>query len=77
MSGGSGFEICKMIGQNQANTADGNVDINVLARLGAIVEATRVAVAHVMRISGNAISIRTPWRPTCHVIPHTHISTPG
>jgi hypothetical protein len=45
-------------------TADGNVDITTLARLGTIVEATRVAVAHILRISGDAISIQTPCRPT-------------
>ena len=38
--------------------ADGNADIDILARLGVIVEATRVAVAHVLRTSGNAISIQ-------------------
>ena len=43
--------------------ADGNVDIDVLTCLDAIVEATRVAVHHVLRISGEAISIQIPWRP--------------
>ena len=45
------------------NLADGNADISVLERLDAIVEATRVAAVHVLRISGDAISIQTPWRP--------------
>ena len=44
--------------------ADGNANINTLARLGTIVEATKVAIAHVLQISGDAISIQTPWRPT-------------
>ena len=43
--------------------ADGNVDIDVLACLDAIVEATRVAVVHVLRISGDAISIQIPVIP--------------
>ena len=51
------------------NPADGNADISVLARLGAIVEATRVAVAHVLRISGDAISIQIPWRPATPIDP--------
>ena len=38
--------------QNQAN---GNLDTDVLTKLGTIVEATRVAVDHVLRISGDAI----------------------
>jgi hypothetical protein len=44
------------------NPADGNMDIDVLARLGATVEATRVAIARVLRISGDAIQVK--WRPT-------------
>ena len=51
------------------NPADGNADISVLARLGAIVEATRVAVEHVLRISGDAISIQIPWRPATPIDP--------
>jgi hypothetical protein len=43
---------------------DGKADITTLARLGMIVETTRVAVAHALNISGEAISILTPWRPT-------------
>ena len=42
---------------------DSNADITTLARLGTIVETTRVAVAHALNVSGEAISIRTPWRP--------------
>ena len=44
--------------------ADGNVDTDVLAKLGATVEATRVAIAHVLRISGDAIRVEVEWRPT-------------
>ena len=44
------------------NPADCNVDIDILATLGMTVEATRVPVAHVLRISGDAI--RVEWRPT-------------
>ena len=39
--------------------ADGNADIDTLARLGAIVEV----VAHALQTSGDAISIQIPWRP--------------
>ena len=59
------------------NPADGNMDTDVLAKLGAIVEATRVAVAHVLRISGDAIQ-RTEWRSTATVdpvlVPYTALS---
>ena len=58
------------------NPADGNADIDVLAGLGATVEATRVAVAHVLRISGDAISIQIPWRPTATVDPTWHVIPP-
>ena len=43
--------------------ADGNADIDTLARLGAIVEV----VAHALQTSGDAISIEIPWRPTATV----------
>ena len=52
------------------NPADSNVDIDVLARLGATVEATRVAVTHVLQISGDAIAIRVQWRLTVTVDPN-------
>ena len=52
------------------NPADGNVDIDVLVRLGATVEATRVAVTHVLLISGDAIAIRVEWKPTATVNPN-------
>ena len=45
------------------NPDDGNVDARILAQLDAIVEATRVAVAYTLRISGEAISIQVPWNP--------------
>ena len=51
------------------NPADGNADVRVLAQLDAIVEATKVAVVHVLRISGKAISIQIPWRPTTPMDP--------
>ena len=37
------------------NPADGNVDMEILPMLGKTVEATRVAVAHALRISGDAL----------------------
>ena len=43
--------------------ADSDADITVLEGLDAIVEATRVAIIHVLRISGDAISTQIPWRP--------------
>ena len=52
------------------NPADGNTDIDILTRLGATVEAKRLAIAHVLRISGDAISIQVPWRPTATVDPN-------
>ena len=33
-------------------------------------EAKRLAIAHVLRISGDAISIQVPWRPTATVDPN-------
>ena len=51
------------------NPADGNADIRVLAKLDAIVEAKRVAVVHILRISGDAISIQIPWRLTTPIDP--------
>jgi hypothetical protein len=39
---------------------DGNADINTLARLDTIVESTRVAVAHVLSFSGDAIEHQVP-----------------
>ena len=42
---------------------DSNADITTLARLGMIVEITVVVVAHALNVSGEAISIQTPWRP--------------
>ena len=46
--------------QNQAN---GNLDTDVLTKLGTIVEATRVAVHHVLRISEDTLQ-QTDWRAT-------------
>ena len=45
------------------NPKDGNANASVLARLDTIVESTRVAVAHVLRFSGDKISHQVPWRP--------------
>ena len=45
------------------NPEDGNTDTAVLARLDTIVESTRVAVAHVLSFSGDAIAHQVPWRP--------------
>ena len=42
------------------NPADGNMDTKVLAKLDKIVEATKVAVSHALRISGD--SLRVEWR---------------
>ena len=39
------------------NPADGNVDTETLIDLGKTVEATRVAVTHVLQISGTALEI--------------------
>ena len=52
------------------NPADGNVDVRVLAHVDAIVEATKVAVVHDLRMSGEAISIQIPWRPTIPMDPN-------
>ena len=35
---------------------DGDADIQTLAKLGTIVESTRVAVSHVLKISGDVLS---------------------
>ena len=43
---------------------DGNADVTTLAKLGTIVESTRVAVAHVLNVSGDAISNQILWRST-------------
>ena len=55
---------------------DGDADVNTIAKLGTIVESTRVAVAHVLKISGDAISIQILWRPTepLDPIPYTFLS---
>ena len=37
-------------------TSDGDMDIQTLAKLGTIVESIRIAVAHVLKVSGDAIS---------------------
>ena len=39
------------------NPADGNVGVETLAKRGRTVEATRMAVAHVLQISGDALEI--------------------
>ena len=43
---------------------DGNADVTTLAKLGTIVESTRVAVAHILNVSGDAISNQILWRST-------------
>ena len=52
------------------NPADGNVDARILAQLGVKVEATRVAVVHALRMSGEAISIQVMWNPTTPMDPN-------
>ena len=53
---------------------DGNGDVNTLAKLGTIVESTRVAVARVLKISGHAISNQVLWRTTKPFDPNPYTS---
>merc|ERR1712016_305638 len=42
---------------------EGDADIRALAKLGTIVEATRVAVSHVLKVSGDVLSEQLSKKP--------------
>ena len=53
---------------------DGDADIQILAKLGTIVESTRVAVSHVLRISNDVLSKQSLRRPDASSDPNPYTS---
>ena len=54
--------------------SDGNADIQTLAKLGTIVESTKIAVTHVLKISGDVLSKQLLWRSDESTDPNTYTS---
>ena len=54
--------------------SNSDTDIQTLAKLGTIVESMRIAVAHVLKISGNAISNQLLWRSNAPSDPNPYTS---
>ena len=55
---------------------DGDADIQTLAKLGTIVESTRVAVSHVLKISGDVLSKQLLQRSDASSDPNPYTSLP-
>ena len=53
---------------------DGDADTQTLAKLGTIVESTRVAVSHVLRISNDVLSKQSSRRPDASSDPNPYTS---
>ena len=60
---------------SQMNQAwHGDTDVQTLAKLGTIVESMRIAVAHVLKVSGDAISNQLLWRSNAPPDPNPYTS---
>ena len=54
--------------------SDGDADIQTLAKLGTIVESTRIAVTHVLKILGDVLSKQLLWRSNASSDPNPYTS---
>ena len=54
--------------------SDDDADIQTLAKLGTIVESMRIAIAHVLKVSGDAISNQLLWRSNEPADPNPYTS---
>ena len=54
--------------------SDGDADTQTLAKLGTIVESTRIAVTHVLKISGDVLSKQLLWRSHASSDPNPYTS---